>query len=60
MIQEKLCEQAKVLAINFAKMTIYFKYGDVVLAVNFIARWLGIPAALGNMALQYSLTLHVF
>ena len=60
MIQEKLSEKAKMLTIDFAKMTVHFEYGNVVLTVDLISGWLRIPAALGDVPLKYSPTFHVF
>ena len=60
MIQEKLGEKAKMLTVDFAKMTVHFENGDVVLAVDLISGWLRIPAALCDVPLKYSPTFHVF
>ena len=60
MIQEKLGEKAKMLTVDFAKMTVHFEYGNVVLTVDLISGWLRIPAALSDVPLKYSPTFHVF
>ena len=60
MVQEELGEKTQMLAINLAEMAIDFKYRDVVLSVNLIARRLRIPAAFGDVAFENPSTLHVF
>ena len=59
MIQEKLSQQAEMLAIYFAEMTVDFEDRNVFFTIYFVAGRVGVPAAFADVALEDAPTLHV-
>jgi ABC-type multidrug transport system permease subunit len=58
-IQKQFRQQAKILTVDFIRISINFKYGNFATSINFSSRWIS-PCAFVQVAIENELALGVF